>query len=304
MDLPVEIILIVTTKLALDDLFAFQQTSRIGSSIALRTKIDLPRLLERNHSSLYRHMLIAGTVEQIGNWAIKTSENEEKLRTALLSGIEGLLELSTKLAFVRLGDLQHLYQMNRNVLHPLSGKLVDEMHSTLDLPGAQRALWNYLIYCGLFHHSYEEALKGQGPTLNVETQKIFLMYCVPFDVLASSSPGIELWSLVRSELFRAQNELILGSIFEFFWKTNRPFLSSPSQLRVLYVIQSSGEDFLKHLQSGKSSYDILVNGMLNNIPTAADATEERTWEDAWQLERCIIRNVIESVARVGEGFTG
>ena len=304
MDLPFEIILIILTNLALDDLFSFQQTSRICSSIALRTEIGLSRILEGNYSYLYRHMLLAGTAEQIGSWAVETLENQKKLRIAILDGVEGLLGLSVKLAFVRLEDLQHLYQINRNLLHPISRRLVDESPGQLDVPGAQLALWNYLIYCKLFRHSYEEGMSNQGPTLSVETKKLFLAHCVPFVVLAVRSPGKDLWSVVTSNLFRSQNVMILGSIIECCRKRSDPLFRSQSQLRVYYVIQSLGEDFLKALQSGKNSYDTLVNRMLDQTPTTIDATEERTWKKDWRLASGVIGNITTRIARATEDLTG
>lgn len=188
-DLPPEILIHLPDYLdSLSDLYSLIQTSRAlyitcaGSNAKLRPKFA--KKYGQNLFPPHPHCLLVGVARQIADWAVQNTENRCLLTRAITEGLEDqerLLELGVQIARLSLNDVRAIHKAKVDVIDPLTNILdlecgqgkydrrkdKDEGDS-IDwsvCEDVNEALYNYLIYCELFHHSIDQAL---APSMEVK----------------------------------------------------------------------------------------------------------------------------------------
>lgn len=108
---------------SIHDLYSLIRCSRALYTICGRSNASLsPRLLEtrdaRHHPlQPHPHLLIAGTARQVGNWAVQSISNRNALHSAIIRGLEGLYELSMRVARMSLHAMRELHQIKYAAVH-------------------------------------------------------------------------------------------------------------------------------------------------------------------------------------------
>ncbi|KAK3167975.1 hypothetical protein OEA41_004421 [Lepraria neglecta] len=134
------------------------------------------------------HILLAGSARQLVDLAVQSEGNCERLRDAIKLGNNSLLDLSAKVVQLTVNEVRALYRAKKEVIQPVSEILTEEWTkrrldnladkskcdmmcyilpeeysgSTLDrcseesIRDIRGNLYNYLIYCQLFHHGIDE----------------------------------------------------------------------------------------------------------------------------------------------------
>ena len=204
LDLPSDIINSLPIYLhSVTDLYALLSTCRAlyiayGSS-KVRLPPVLPRLFGQPLLPPHPHLLLAGTVRQVADWAVLSIANRARLHTSLLEGNDGLLKLSEQVACMSLKDMRDLHDLKYSLLNPLT-RTVDieagpqmvrdngydpDNYSWTIVCDPDVALLNYWIYCELFHHNVNEILNHSTRTsllpkpLDLKTRRRWIAYCVP-----------------------------------------------------------------------------------------------------------------------------
>lgn len=85
-------------------------------TVCLGSKIDIKPLAGKYCP--YPHVVLVETARKVADWALN-SKNELQLSTALLSGIDGLLELSATIVPITLYTLQLGHAARQEVVLPL-----------------------------------------------------------------------------------------------------------------------------------------------------------------------------------------
>jgi hypothetical protein len=176
-DLPAELIASLPNYLhSLDDLYSLISTSRIFYNTCANTSATFPPTFVKKYGQNllppHPHLLLAGIARQIADWAVQNERNRQKLYNAITRRNEGLQDLAVQIARLSLNDVRALHKAKIEIVNPLSHVLDlecgrqrdrdDEAFSFCD--DVDQALYNYLIYCELFHHSVDAAL---DPSLNI-----------------------------------------------------------------------------------------------------------------------------------------
>lgn len=219
-DLPTDILLSLPNYLnSLDDHYSLIRTSRTLYLSCAWSKAKLsPSFAKRDGQktlSPHRDLLLASIARQIADWAAQCQEN----RSAFLRVIrgeegenvnDGLLKLGEKVAKLSLEEIQAFYTAKREIVEPLAISLyqnVPERCGVFKWPKsgdpicsfpktkfrcwqeAREALYNYLIYCGLFHHSIDRALDPSVEHIREADRREWALHSMPHgqlrDMLAS-----------------------------------------------------------------------------------------------------------------------
>jgi len=234
-DLPPELLVLLPNYLySLDDWYALIRTSRCFYSLCTETHATFPPVFAKEYGQhiLPPHplLLLAGTVRHVGDWAVKSDENQKKLWEAIRCGNEGLLELATDVARISVPDVRALVRAKYSVFNPLvrtldfeigqgqrkrydehevRGKMgkryemledggVKEQDSRLTVcEDVETALYSYWIYCELFHHNVDACYlpslphgTDQPKPLSAQMRHHWMFHCMPD--LNSVGPHCEL----------------------------------------------------------------------------------------------------------------
>ncbi|MCJ1452074.1 hypothetical protein MMC28_002415 [Mycoblastus sanguinarius] len=199
-NLPAELLTSLPNYLySLDDWYSLVRTSRRFYNTCAHTKAVFPPTFLEHHP----HQLLAGSVRQVADWAVESEEKRKLLWDAITKGNDGLLNLSIEVAKWSLADVRSLHQAKRNVIDPVTWELdmkggpgrhqqLMEMNPTeweYQNPDnwklcedVERTVYNYLIYCELFHHNIDEAY-GQLPSnidaLSRPFREHWMIHCMP-----------------------------------------------------------------------------------------------------------------------------
>ena len=208
LDLPTELIAILPNYLhSLDDHYLLLRTCRTLYMTCANSNAKLaPDFAKKYGQPLLRphpHLLLAGTARQIGDWAVQSEQNREELLKAIQSGNDGLLKLAVEVARLSLEDVRRIYKTKFDVINPISRTLdweVGQGHWGRELEeneielmticeDVEQALYNYVIYCELFHHSIDKALEPSLPIepLSQELRQWWMAYCRGFHHSVSAS---------------------------------------------------------------------------------------------------------------------
>ena len=175
----------------LDDWYALICTCRRFCHACATTKTTFPAFFARRFtkgSSVHRDILMAGSVRQVADWAVKSQENRQELWDAItMEADEGLIKLGVEVARWNVDEVRAIHEADVKIIDPLckaieeeselthedqcfsSPRLDEEDDPECDLcthMGLVRAsLYSFVAYCNLFHADIEESY-GQLP-LNV-----------------------------------------------------------------------------------------------------------------------------------------
>ena len=213
-DLPSELIALLPNYLhTLDDLYALIQTSRYFYTLCSDTKAKYPPILRQKDGQYalppHPDLLLCGVARQIADWAVKSGQNRQILWDAISdSSVDrnvGLLQLGEQVARLGLRDVRALYKANLEIVDPIS-RIIDrevgrkqghdqksETNSGagLEIWGdrprviceqPKKAMYNFVIYSELFHHSVDNAygqLSNTIEPLSVELRHHWMRWCMP-----------------------------------------------------------------------------------------------------------------------------
>ena len=210
-DLPPELLALLPYHLpTLVDLYALLRTSRCFYGPCSETKAKYPPILQRSYGHFaippHPHVVLSGIARQIADWAVEDPHHRQRLWCALhgpfSTGLPTLLALGEEVARLSIQDVRALHQAKVKIVEPMS-RIIDQevgraSRSNVDMMpeddefGSEdsvpicrnplRTLYNFIIYCELFHHSIDEAY-GQLPSqinpLSAELRLRWMRWCMP-----------------------------------------------------------------------------------------------------------------------------
>jgi len=300
-DLPAELIASLPNYLhSLDDLYSLTSTSRIFYNTCANTSATFPPTFAKKYGQNllppHPHLLLAGTARQIADWAVQSERNRQELYDAITRGNEGLQDHAVQLARLSLNDVRALHQAKIDVVNPLSRVLDlecgqgerrryrdDEDSSVLTVcEDVDQALYNYLIYCELFHHSVDAAL---DPSLDIvplstELRMHWIAQCMPDNNCKASPAGKEYQMLDYQHMSQSDGflnfskipKLLLGKP-QALAGVNGPEYEGllPQEILFVKVMEHQGLLTLRVLQADEATTQDLSKGIRNKaeaVPTA------------------------------------
>lgn len=300
-DLPAELIASLPNYLhSLDDLYSLVGTSRIFCNTCANTSATFPPTFAKKYGQNllppHPHLLLAGTARQIADWAVQSERNRQELYDAITRGNEGLQDLAVQVARLSLNDVRALHQAKIDVVNPLSRVLDlecgqgerqryrdDEESSVLTVcEDVDQALYNYLIYCELFHHSVDAALDPSMDIvpLSTELRMHWIAQCMPDNNCKASPAGKEYQMLDYQHMSQSDGflnfskipKLLLGKP-QALAGVNGPEYEglSPQEILFVKVMEHQGLLTLRVLQADEATRQDLSKGIRNKaeaVPTA------------------------------------
>ncbi|KAK7037577.1 hypothetical protein VNI00_011069 [Paramarasmius palmivorus] len=143
------------------------------------------------------HLLIAGTVRQVSDWALKHPQNTSELQKAFHAGIDGLFDLCVEKAGLTLDDIRRLHAARFSLINPFSDK-IDKMAGNQwnDTPNfwsdgvsepasiyaeADRAALQIIIYGELFSSTMRAYLEPRMSLsrFSIDVRLDYIKYCIP-----------------------------------------------------------------------------------------------------------------------------
>lgn len=198
LSLPPELNILIPNYLhSLDDLYSLIRTCRTFYKTCASSSAQLaPDFAEKYGQPLlppHPHLLLTGTARQIGDWAVRNEDNRRGLSEAIQSGNDGLLKLAIEVARLSLEDVRRIYKSKLDIINPVSRILdwdivtgrsqrecvPDDLELWSICEDVERAVYKYLIYCELFHHCIDKALKPSLPItpLSQKVRQCWMGYC-------------------------------------------------------------------------------------------------------------------------------
>lgn len=314
--LPAELIASLPYYLhSLDDLYSLLRTSRVFYNTCANTSATLPPTFAKKYGQNllppHPHLLLAGTARQIADWAVQRKENRQRLYDAIGRGNEGLLDLAVQVTRLSLNDVRALYKAKFDIVNPLSCGLDlecgqgerqryrDEGASSFwtVCEDVDRALYNYLIYCELFHHSVDAALDPSLNTvpLSTELRLHWIAQCMPDANCKASPAGNEYHMLDYQHMCQSAGFLNFSQIPELLLDkpqalagVNGPEYEglSPQEILFVKVMEHQGLLTLKILQADEEERQDLSEVIRNKakaIPTA-NILLEPTYDEAGETQ--------------------
>ena len=192
-DLPNDILINLPHYLhCIDDWYAVIRTCRCFYLACATTKAIFPAFFARRFTKGswpgHRDPLMAESIRQVADWAIKSEENRQELWDAItMEGDEGLTKLGVEIARWNVDEVRAIHEADVKIIGPLckaigverglthkddcfsSPRLDEEDDLECDLcthmHRVRAGLYGFVIYCNFFHADIEESY-GQLP-LNV-----------------------------------------------------------------------------------------------------------------------------------------
>ena len=176
----------------IDDWYAVIRTCRRLYHACATTKATFPAFFARRFTKgslpVHRDLLMAGSIRQVADWAVKSQENRQELWDVItMEADEGLFKLGVEVARWNVDEVRAIHEAEVRIMEPLceaiegeseltheghcfgstrlddEGDLVCDLCIHMDL--VRVILYTFVIYCNLFHADIEESY-GQLP-LNV-----------------------------------------------------------------------------------------------------------------------------------------
>ncbi|KAM0806412.1 hypothetical protein BDR22DRAFT_30559 [Usnea florida] len=190
-DLPNDILTRLPHHLyCIDDWYAVIRTCRRFYHACATTKATFPAFFARRFTKgslpVHRDLLMAGSIRQVADWAVKSQENRQELWDAIdMEADEGIIKLGVELARWHVDEVRAIHEADVKIIEPLceaikvesrrthedhccfsSPRCDDEDDSECDLcihmDHVRGSLYSFVIYCSLFHADIEESY-GQLP---------------------------------------------------------------------------------------------------------------------------------------------
>ena len=184
-DLPNDILISLPHYLyCIDDWYAVIRTCRRFYHACATTKATFPAFFARRFTKgslpVHLDLLMAGSIRQVSNWAVKSEENRQELWDAItMEADEGLIKLGVEIARWNVDEVRAIHEADVKIIEPLCEAIEDESELThkdhcfssprLDdeddlecglctqMDWMRTSLYNFVIYCNLFHADIEEA---------------------------------------------------------------------------------------------------------------------------------------------------
>ncbi len=315
-DLPAELIASLPNYLhSLDDLYSLLSTSRVFYNSCANTSATLPPTFAKKYGQSllppHPHLLLTGTARQIADWAVQSAGNQQELYDAITQGNKGLLDLAIQVSRLGLNDVRELHKAKFEIVNPLSRVLdmecgqgerqryrQDEKVNKPDIwticEDVNQTLYNYLIYCELFHHNVDAVL---DPSLNIvplsaKLRLHWVAQCMPDANCKASPKGREYQMLDYQHLISSGGFLNSSKIPGLLLGKPQPQIDgedgpecnrlSPHEVVFVKVMEHQGLLTLRILQADvatrqKLSADIRKKALL--VPTA-DIKLRREYDEA------------------------
>lgn len=201
--LPTEILLQLADRLHnIEDFTALSSVCRKFRSALQLVPSNTTLRLANNQSRIFfrpsPEFLIAATARQLGDWARKSTPNEETLATAFQKGIEGMLDLALLHCGLTMTRIRELHALRFSVINPVTNIIdqcvgvqwgrtenfwdggVDDAYTVIADPN--NTFFHLAIYGELFGPDLAAYLDGDSSShrsLAVDTRLEFIKYCVP-----------------------------------------------------------------------------------------------------------------------------
>jgi hypothetical protein len=145
--------------------------------------------------------LIAATIRQVSDWALKTPQNADILRQSFKGGVETLLQLCVEKARLTMEDIRHLHRLRFSLINPATAFIDQCVCTPYECGGSEadtvdcdpsRALFQIIIYGELFASTMRAHLEPEVnlPSFDLGMRLDYLRYTVPDYQCASGSPGL------------------------------------------------------------------------------------------------------------------
>lgn len=228
-------------------------------------------------------IFLLGATRKVADWATENYANRERLHKAISRGVyglwerqfgpgEGLLDLCMDVTRMSVVELRAIYRARKEVINPIT-RMVHRTGrvGSMDCHGVRQILCSFVYYCGLFHHSIDQAY-GQLPTrvqpLEDCIRRGFIencwgeRLCWPRDELDMKKPNT-----LPSEVKLSKHQLMSRSdCFAFFSKVSTLLLGKPQpnshpddpryvglsdhEILLVRIMQHQGLDTLRMLLPG------------------------------------------------------
>ena len=174
----------------LDDWYAVIRTCRRFYYACATTKAIFPAFFAKSVTNFFSpinyDLLMAGSIRQVADWAVKSQENRQELWDAIaMEAGEALINLGVEIARWNVDEVRAIHEADVKIIGPLckaievesgltheghcSSRLDNEDDLQCDLcirmDFVRANLYSFVTYCNLFHADIEESY-GQLP-LNV-----------------------------------------------------------------------------------------------------------------------------------------
>ncbi|RWA14583.1 hypothetical protein EKO27_g496 [Xylaria grammica] len=140
---------------------------------------------------------LTATARELGHWARRSDENEQKLALKLEEGVDGLLELALEHCGLTMERIRELHLLRFSLINPVTdiidqcvgtqwystpnfwGGGVDDAYTIASEPSDH--LFQLAMYGELFAPDFEPILNQDSSTrrLSVDTRLEFIKYCLP-----------------------------------------------------------------------------------------------------------------------------
>ena len=198
-DLPFEILSLIPGYLRNIEEFKDASSSCRSLYLAFQTTSSntILRLAAKSDRIFFQpcpHFLIAATIRQVSDWALRSESNTATLRSAFKDGVDGLFELCVKVAGITMDDIRRLYDSRFTTINPVID-MIDKCagQQWYDTPNfwnggvsdaftvysePSRALFQIAIYGELFGTTMQARIESRLG-FDLETRLEFIKYCIP-----------------------------------------------------------------------------------------------------------------------------
>ena len=187
--LPQELLMRLPSYLnSIDDWYALIRTCRSLYQICADTKASFSPQFKLDRISRKAPInalpVLAALARQLADWAVQNEDYRQGLWDCIKLGSRGLLYLSRHVAQLTVNDVRAAYKAKKEVVEPVSKILIEECNQRqLEFCGDMMVnLYNFIIYCELFHHSIDQIYDQLPPNIHplaLRTRHQWMIECMP-----------------------------------------------------------------------------------------------------------------------------